>query len=146
MTMHSKYIDITMELVPLCSKQRLLFREGFPQDFGVFLSECLPLHPIEHLFDGIWVRPVKLAHTKLHVFMDLVLSTRAQSCWNRKGPSTNCSHKFGTIALSKMSWYGESLRFPITGRKGISNGPLKNSHNPLSILSNVTDGTIHSGR
>ncbi|KAK9976573.1 hypothetical protein ABG768_021778 [Culter alburnus] len=35
--------------------------------------------------------------------MDLALCTGAQSCWNRKGPSPNCSHKVGK--LSKMSWY-----------------------------------------
>ena len=29
----------------------------------------------------------------LHVFMNLALCTGVQSCWNRKGPSPNCSHK-----------------------------------------------------
>ena len=38
-------------------------------------------------------------------FMDLALCTGAQSCWNRKGSSPNCSHKVGSVQLSKMSWF-----------------------------------------
>ena len=49
----------------------------------------------------------------IHVFMDLALCTGAQSCWNRKGPnSPNCSHKVGSMKLSKISWSAEALRVP----------------------------------
>ncbi len=50
-----------------------------------------------------------------HVFMDLALCIEAQSCWNRKEPSPNCSHKVGSIALSKMSCYAEALWFLFAG-------------------------------
>ncbi len=50
MTLHSKYRDIHMELVPPFAAITLpLFWEGFPQDFGVLLWEFLPVHPVEHL-------------------------------------------------------------------------------------------------
>ena len=32
----------------------------------------------------------------IHIFMDLALCTGAQSCWNRKWPSPNCSYKVGS--------------------------------------------------
>nr|XP_061844147.1 uncharacterized protein LOC133624531 isoform X2 [Nerophis lumbriciformis] len=38
----------------------------------------------------------------IHVFMDLALCTGAQSCWKKKGPAPNCSHKVGSMELSKM--------------------------------------------
>lgn len=39
-------------------------------------------------------RPVKFFHAKLihQAFLDLALCTGAQSCCNRKGASSNCSH------------------------------------------------------
>src|SRR4029434_6078389 len=55
-----------------------------------------------------------------HDFIVLALCTGAQSCWHRKGPSPNSCHMVGSIALSKMSWYAESLRLPFTGDKGPS--------------------------
>jgi len=61
--------------------------------------------------------------------MDLALCTGVQSCWNRKGPSPNCSHKVGNMKLSKMSWYAEALRVPFTGTKGPKTTP---HHNPPS--------------
>ena len=61
----------------------------------------------------------------IHVFMDFALCTGAQSCWNRKGPSPNCSHKVGSMKLSKMSWYGETLRVLFTGTKGPKPNPWK---------------------
>ena len=60
-------------------------------------SQSALIHP--KVFYGVEVRtlcrPVQFIHTRLfiHVFMDLALCTGAQSCWNRKGPSPNCSHK-----------------------------------------------------
>ncbi len=47
-----------------------------------------------------------------HVFMELDF-VHWGSCWNRKGPSPNCSHK--------MSQYFEALRFLFTGTKGKPN-------------------------
>lgn len=48
-----------------------------------------------------------------HAFMDLALCTGAQSFWCT---SLNCSHKVGSMKLSKMSCYDETLRVPFTGR------------------------------
>uniref|UniRef100_A0A3Q0R1X6 Tyrosine-protein kinase n=1 Tax=Amphilophus citrinellus TaxID=61819 RepID=A0A3Q0R1X6_AMPCI len=33
-------------------------------------------------------------------------------------PSPNCSHKVGSMKLSKMSWYAKALRVPLPGTKG----------------------------
>ena len=70
----------------------------------------------------------------IHVFMDLALCTGAQSCWKRKGPSPNCSHKVGSMELARISWYGEAFRVPFTGTKGSSPAPEKQTphHNPSS--------------
>ncbi len=76
-----------MELVPLCRYKLPIFWEGFPQDFGVFQLEFLPIHLVEQwcwtrkpgsqspfqfipkVFDGVEVRvlsgPVKFFHVKL---------------------------------------------------------------------------------
>ena len=62
----------------------------------------------------------------IHVFMDLALCTGAQSCWNRKKPSPNCSHKVGSMKLSNIS-YGDAFRVPLIGTKGPTS-----HHNPLS--------------
>lgn len=47
--------------------------------------------------------------------LELALCTAVQSCWSRKGPFPNCSHKVGSM---KFSWYGEALRVSLTGTKG----------------------------
>ena len=57
--------------------------------------------------------------------MDLALCTGAQSCWNRKGPSPNCSHKVGSMELSNISWYAGAFRVSFTGTKGPSPAPKK---------------------
>ena len=49
--------------------------------------------------------------------MDLALCTGELSCWNRKGPSPNCCHKFGGTELSRMSLHVGALRY-FTGTKG----------------------------
>lgn len=43
----------------------------------------------------------------IHVFTDLGWCTGPQLCLNRKGLSTNCSHKGGSMKLSKKCWYAE---------------------------------------
>ena len=53
----------------------------------------------------------------IHVFMDLALCTGAQSCWNRKGPSPNCSSKVGSMELSNISWYAEAFIAPFSETK-----------------------------
>ncbi len=65
---------------------------------------------IPNMFDGVEFSalcgPVKFFHTKLIqpcLYGPCFVYWRTTS-WNRKGPSPNCSHKFGSIALSKMSW------------------------------------------
>ena len=55
-----------------------------------------------------------------HFYMDLTLCSGALSCWNRKGPSSNCCHKIGSTELSRMSLCAVALRFPFTGTKGPS--------------------------
>ena len=82
----------------------------------------------------------------IHVFMDLALCTGAQSCWNRKRPSPNCSHKVGSMKLSKMSWYAEALRVPFTGTKGPSPTPEKQPHTIIPPPPNFTLGTMQSGK
>ncbi|KAL7889348.1 hypothetical protein AOLI_G00016060 [Acnodon oligacanthus] len=58
-----------------------------------------------HEVRTLW-RPVKFVHTKLAhpCLYGPCLCTGAQSCWNRKGPSPNCSHKVGSMKLSKICW------------------------------------------
>uniref|UniRef100_A0A3P9L2Z4 Gap junction protein, alpha 5b n=1 Tax=Oryzias latipes TaxID=8090 RepID=A0A3P9L2Z4_ORYLA len=34
----------------------------------------------------------------------------SQSCWKRKRPAPNCSHKVGSMELSKTFWYPETFR------------------------------------
>ncbi|XP_073699838.1 Fc receptor-like protein 5 [Garra rufa] len=60
----------------------------------------------------------------IHVFMDLALCAGAQSCWKRKGPAPNRSHKVGSMELSKMSWFAEA--YPFTGQAQL----LKNNPTP----------------
>ena len=69
----------------------------------------------------------------IHVFMDLALCTGAQSCWNRKGPSPNCSHKVGSMELSNISWYAEAFRVPFTGTKGPSPAPEEQPHTIIPL-------------
>ncbi|MEQ2179144.1 hypothetical protein GOODEAATRI_021617 [Goodea atripinnis] len=57
--------------------------------------------------------------------MDLALCTGAQSCWKRKEPFSNCSHKDGRMALSKISWYAEAFRFLFTGTNRPTPAPKK---------------------
>nr|XP_061825561.1 glucoside xylosyltransferase 1-like isoform X2 [Nerophis lumbriciformis] len=64
----------------------------------------------------------------IHVFTDLALCTGAQSCWKRKGPALNCSHKVGSMELSKMFWYPGAFKVPFTGTKGPSPTPEKQLH------------------
>lgn len=61
----------------------------------------------------------------IHVFMDLALCTDAQSCWKRKGPIPNCSHKVGSMGLSKMFSYPKAFKVPFTGSRGPSWTPEK---------------------
>ncbi|XP_051526065.1 uncharacterized protein LOC127424703 [Myxocyprinus asiaticus] len=82
----------------------------------------------------------------IHVFMDLALCTGAQSCWNRKGPSPNCSHNVGSMELSKISWYAEAFRVPFTGTKGPSPAPEKQPHTIIPPPPNLTDGTMQSDK
>ena len=66
----------------------------------------------------------------IHVFMHLALCTDAQSCWNWKGPSPNCSHKVGSRELSNISWCAEAFRVPFTVSKGPSLAPGKKTTTP----------------
>lgn len=80
----------------------------------------------------------------IHVFMDLALCTGAQSCWKRKGPAPNCSHKVGSMELSKMFWYPEAFKVPFTGSKGPSPTPEKQPHTIIPPSPNFTLGTMQS--
>ena len=85
-------------------------------------------------------------HSLIHVFMDFALCTGAQSCWNRKGPSPNCSHKVGSMELSKISWYAEAFRVPFTGTKGPRPVPEKQPHTIIPPPPNFTLGTMQSDK
>ncbi|XP_051540168.1 uncharacterized protein LOC127432786 isoform X2 [Myxocyprinus asiaticus] len=74
--------------------------------------------------------------------MDLALCTGAQSCWNRKGTSPNCSNKVGSMELSKISWYAEAFRVPFTGTKGPSPAPEKQPYTIIPPPPNFTVGTM----
>jgi len=126
-----------MELaLSLQLKQLQLFWEGFSQGLGVCLWEFLTILLESHLWgqalmldEKAWVAGQSSSFTPnslIHVFMDLALCTGAQSCWNRKGPSPNCSHKVGWKKLSNMSWYAEAFR--------VKPNPWKTTqhHNPPS--------------
>ncbi|MEQ2289421.1 hypothetical protein AMECASPLE_032821 [Ameca splendens] len=73
----------------------------------------------------------------IHVLMDLALCTGAQSCLKMKGFSLNCSHKVGSMELSKISWYAEAFRVPFTGTKGPSPAPEKQPHSIIPPPPNV---------
>ena len=78
--------------------------------------------------------------------MDLALCTGAQSCWNRKRPSPNYFHKVGSMKLSKISWYAEAFRVPLTGTKGPSPAPEKQPHTIIPPPPNFTLGTMQSNK
>ena len=82
----------------------------------------------------------------IHVFMDLALCTGAQSCWNRKGQSPNCSHKVGSMELPKISWFAEAFRFPFTVTKGQRPAPEKQPHTIIPPPPNLTLGTMQSDK
>ena len=83
----------------------------------------------------------------IHVFMDLALCTGAQSCWNRRGASPNCSHKAGSLELSNISWYAEAFRLPFIGTKGPSPAPEKTTpHTIIPPPPNFTLGTMQSDK
>ncbi len=65
-------------------------------------------------FDGVEVRDT-FGLVKTHPTISL---WTLLSCWNRKGPSPNCSLKFESISLSRIYLYAEALRFLFTGSKG----------------------------
>ena len=77
---------------------------------------------------------------------DLALCTGAQSCWNRKRPSLNCSHKVGSVELSNISWYAEVFRVPFTGTNGPSLAPEKQPHTIIPPPPNFTLGTMQSDK
>ena len=84
--------------------------------------------------------------TSIHVSMDLALCTGAQSCWKRKGPAPNWSHKVGSMELSKMSCYAEAFRVPFTGTKGPSPAPEKQPHTIIPPPPNFTLGSMQSDK
>ena len=65
--------------------------------------------------------------------MDFALHTGAQSCWNRKGPSPNCSHKVGAwncpTSLSMLK-HSEFLSLELRGQA--SSWRTTPHHNPPS--------------
>ena len=78
----------------------------------------------------------------IHVFMDLALCSGVQSCWNREGLSPNCFHRAGSMKWSKISWYAEAFRVPLTGTKGPSPAPEEQPHTIIPPPPNFTLGTM----
>ena len=65
------------------------------------------------------------SNSLIHVFADLALCTGAQSSWNRKGPSPNCSHKVGSMELSNfgMPKHSEFLSLELSGQAQLLKTP-----------------------
>ena len=82
----------------------------------------------------------------IHVFMGLALCTGAQSCWNRKESSPNCTHKVGRMELSNISWYAEAFRVPFTGTEGPIQAPEKQPHTIILPPPNFIPGTMQSDK
>uniref|UniRef100_A0A667ZQH7 TSPO associated protein 1 n=1 Tax=Myripristis murdjan TaxID=586833 RepID=A0A667ZQH7_9TELE len=61
-----------------------------------------------------------------------------------RGPAPNCSHKVGSMELSKMFWYPEAFKVPFTGTKGPSPAPEKQPHTIIPPPPNFTVGTMQS--
>jgi hypothetical protein len=80
-----------------------------------------------------------------HFCMDLALCKGALSCWNRKGPYSNCCRKFGITELSGRSFYALVLRCPFSGTKGPSTNHEKQPHAIFPPPPNFRVGTMHSG-
>ena len=141
-----------MTSVNLLQLQQLqLIWVGFPQGFGVCVCEFLTIHPkgvLSGLRSGLCAGQSSSStpDSLIHVFMDLALCTGAQSCWNRKGPSPNCSHKVGSMELSNISWYAEAFRVSFTGTKGPSPSPEKQPHTIIPPPPNFTLGTMKSDK
>ena len=122
---------------PLQLQQLQIFWASFPQGLRVCLWDFLTIFPEAHLGGQTLLIPV---------FMDLDLCTGALSCWNRKGPSPNCFHKVGCMKLSKISWYAETFRVPLTGTKGPSPAPEKQPPTIIPPPPNFTLGTMQSDK
>ena len=111
-----------------------------------------PLQFIPKVFHQVEVRtlcrPVKFICTKLsHPRLYGAAScTGAQSCWTKKGPSPNCSHKVGSMELSNISWYAEAFRVPFIGTKGPSPAPESQPHTVIQPPPNFTLGTMQSDK
>ncbi len=79
------------------SSSRAFVRSGTDVGREVWLTVSIP-----KVFDWVEVRALCgsiTPNSSNHVFMDLALCIGAQSWWNRKGPSPNCSRKVEGIAL-----------------------------------------------
>lgn len=74
-------------------------------------------------------RPV-LPHQSHSLMSSWSLCTGAQSYWNKKGPSSNQFHKFGSMKVFKMFWYAEALQVPFneTKQQLLKNNPLQTLH------------------
>ena len=106
-----------------------LFWEGFPQRLGVFIGifdhssrsafvrshtdvgqeglalslRCnSPQRCSIGLRSGLCAGQSSSSTPNSLIHTDLALCTGAQLCWNRKGPSPNCSHKVGSVELSNI--------------------------------------------
>lgn len=117
-----------------------LFWGGFPQDLWVFLWEVLPIHPVDSLwgqaltldekacsqspfqfipkvFDRVEDRYLYRTPNSPNHVLGLALCTGAQSLWNRKVPSPNCSHKVGSIVQNVMVYW--SIQFYLHWKKKV---------------------------
>ena len=101
-------------------------------DRKAWLSVSTLIHPKDVLSgwgqDSVQASQVHPHQTLSSCLYGPALCTGAQSCWNRKGPSPNCSYKVGSMELSNISWCAEAFKVPFTGTKGPSPGPGKQPH------------------
>lgn len=117
-TSHTKTRGINMESLPslhLWVWELILGEE-------VWLKTDASFHP-----KGVHSR---FTITPKHFIMDFWLCTETESCWNRKRPSLNCCHEFGSMQLSKFSLYAVALTLTL---QWLSPNP-ENSLRPLFIL------------
>lgn len=100
-------------------------------------SQCIP-----KVFYRVEIRtlcwPLKgLPHqTPSSVSLWTELCAGVQSCWNRKGPSPNCSHNIGSMKLFKIPWYAQALKVAFPGSKRSS--PTSERQPPTSKFSLAT--------
>lgn len=121
--------------VPIHSKEHLWYR-ALMLDLKAWLVTDVSVQDVQ----WSWGQgSVLFLHTKLAklCLYGPCLEHGGLSCWNRKGPSTNCCHKVGIIKLSKMSVHATALTLRLAEAKGSSPKPKKQPQTIIPPLPNL---------